>query len=698
MPRGPLSLPTQPLRLGPPSYLRDALNSSTKVQSVSTHLSYLNAYGMSKHVDGSGFYSDAPSGNPCPAIPIATSNCQELPGLSERQGAPKPTQSVPSVTPLQTCLARIRSPQNSEIEQANPHMAAPMGRNSIPVAVPWTTSNNFIPPMPSLNIPTPKDKLPSSEIAASVGSKRPHSTISTDKEQADAADAPSGPAKKHKVGLTGESAAGLQSPPAFKYEAKETNPVAPTQPVKLVAEKGLHALGVMCAMPGTAVLRATRTRLSASSQGEHVAAKMYFHPSKMAWRSELLVDGCKRQRSFSCKLYGFERARMMCEWSRNFVLRTARLPTEDETRDAIGLLMSSKFQTSNAEGALPPYTGWLYAYPPFETGAACSPRVDYQRAPADKQNNLPGNHSPIKHQAQDMPLRREAGVYKNPQRQPQLAPNASAQVDIHDTSAVRACTGLSNTGAHGADCGAACGLLISQKVQVNSSEAQAALRGREASLTAEAPKGQTSPEQPLTNAEVFAELGVLPMLKAKLKKQKRRKTGKKPHSGVRGMYIHQNAWKNIQEMKEQHLVARTFLRCVIEKNRQIYDSDGWSERVERLSKLAEASEANQLDTGNPFCAEPPYKPRTSSLSPNDPPVREELPSLRVSANHSRMEDQTTKRPSMPHEGLQQANCIPVSLHCARKADPDDHQEHILPSSESERAGYFNLYGLFFATM
>lgn len=43
---------------------------------------------------------------------------------------------------------------------------------------------------------------------------------------------------------------------------------------------------------------------------------------------------------FCCaQLYGYERARLMCEWARKFVLRTSRLPTDEETCTSLASLM-----------------------------------------------------------------------------------------------------------------------------------------------------------------------------------------------------------------------------------------------------------------------------------------------------------------------------------------------------------------------
>ncbi|KAL8435049.1 hypothetical protein ACSSS7_002719 [Eimeria intestinalis] len=87
-----------------------------------------------------------------------------------------------------------------------------------------------------------------------------------------------------------------------------------------------------------------------------VMAKMYFHRKKEAWRAELLIEGTKKQKSFSCRLYGYERARLMCEWARKFVLRTSRLPTDEETCNSLASLMKEPLPP-HAAPPLPPVPG-----------------------------------------------------------------------------------------------------------------------------------------------------------------------------------------------------------------------------------------------------------------------------------------------------------------------------------------------------
>ncbi|PFH37171.1 hypothetical protein BESB_036290 [Besnoitia besnoiti] len=65
-------------------------------------------------------------------------------------------------------------------------------------------------------------------------------------------------------------------------------------------------------------------------RGPPQPAKMYFHKKKEAWRAEVLIDGTKRQKSFSCKVYGEPRARLLCEWARRFARDFGRLPSDQD--------------------------------------------------------------------------------------------------------------------------------------------------------------------------------------------------------------------------------------------------------------------------------------------------------------------------------------------------------------------------------
>ncbi|KYF43035.1 AP2 domain transcription factor AP2X-5 [Toxoplasma gondii ARI] len=73
-------------------------------------------------------------------------------------------------------------------------------------------------------------------------------------------------------------------------------------------------------------------------RGPAQPAKMYFHKKKEAWRAEVLIDGTKRQKSFSCKVYGEPRARMLCEWARRFARDFGRLPSNQDVANYIPCL------------------------------------------------------------------------------------------------------------------------------------------------------------------------------------------------------------------------------------------------------------------------------------------------------------------------------------------------------------------------
>lgn len=61
---------------------------------------------------------------------------------------------------------------------------------------------------------------------------------------------------------------------------------------------------------------------------------------------------CIRLACVSVQLYGYERARLMCEWARKFVLRTSRLPTDEETCTSLASLMKEPLP-AQVPGPLP---------------------------------------------------------------------------------------------------------------------------------------------------------------------------------------------------------------------------------------------------------------------------------------------------------------------------------------------------------
>ncbi|CDI74519.1 hypothetical protein, conserved [Eimeria praecox] len=142
-----------------------------------------------------------------------------------------------------------------------------------------------------------------------------------------------------------------------------------------------------------------------------VMAKMYFHRKKEAWRAELLIEGTKKQKSFSCRLYGYERARLMCEWARKFVLRTSRLPTDEETCTSLASLMKEP---------LPPQVPTSLPYGRSEGTAAGPPGG----APGGAPGGTPGGtQAPL-------PSAGEASQGKTPAEQRDQPPAATATAPV----------------------------------------------------------------------------------------------------------------------------------------------------------------------------------------------------------------------------------------------------------------------------
>ncbi|CBZ54670.1 unnamed protein product [Neospora caninum Liverpool] len=151
-------------------------------------------------------------------------------------------------------------------------------------------------------------------------------------------------------------------------------------------------------LEGDAVTSTKRKR------GSPQPAKMYFHKKKEAWRAEVLIDGTKRQKSFSCKMYGEPRARMLCEWARRFARDFGRLPSNQDVANYIPCLSEcppaprsgSPAESSKPEGS---------PYPPsfsFSSGAS------FPENDADKyRGSCWGNPSPPAAHPQGVPYGNE---------------------------------------------------------------------------------------------------------------------------------------------------------------------------------------------------------------------------------------------------------------------------------------------------
>lgn len=107
------------------------------------------------------------------------------------------------------------------------------------------------------------------------------------------------PAKRNRKHRT------LGSPrrPLIHKKSKEMKTVeAREAPGKFVAVLGLQAAETVQRASAFHKSGYTAARVGPSNGQRAVAGRLYFHANKMAWRSELMVDGSKRQRSFSCKV------------------------------------------------------------------------------------------------------------------------------------------------------------------------------------------------------------------------------------------------------------------------------------------------------------------------------------------------------------------------------------------------------------
>lgn len=400
------------------------------------------------------------------------------------------------------------------------------------------------------------------------------------------------PAKKARAHAALKAKAGLKKPSSSSkeggcMEAPNEFPKAPparrrqpAQKASLIAPKG-HMQG------------STPSRLRSAGGGVEVMAKMYFHRKKLAWRAEVLINGTKRQKSFSCKLYGYERARMLCEWARNFVLRTGRLPTDEETCASLAVLLEAPLPSEQRGPLTLDIQQWLHCYPPETPKLPCQPPMGGNGAgldlPGRNEHGLEGRETLMEFQTAQT---KDVQHAQHPQEQEKLwEPLCQA----HTTTSISQpipCQYMFPQGA------AQIASLVKAETPVYFQDSAAvdgpyACSGNSMAPTEVLLFCRSLKEQEAALNSVFPELACLPKLAKPKVKIKRQKVGKKPHSGVRGMYFQQGTWKvnyqgekeekskffpyphgNFQQMKQQHLLARIFLRQVIQKNRQLNDDDG----------------------------------------------------------------------------------------------------------------------------
>nr|USL94606.1 ApiAP2 hypothetical protein [Eimeria necatrix] len=441
------------------------------------------------------------------------------------------------------------------------------------------------------------------------------------------------PAKRNRKHITSRTLGSPQTPLMHKKPKDMETMEAREAPGKFVAVLGLQ--GAERVQRASAFHKSgfTAARVGPSNGQRAVAGRLYFHANKMAWRSELMVDGSKRQRSFSCKLYGYERARLLCEWSRNFVSQTARLPTDDETREAVRILMRLKIHTKHKAMDVSDLMSRPQGLSVVGTGPQFQSRAENKHAPTSAQGKAADYRTRQCDSARNFTTEHLAGTCNNKESGTYWGLETLDQDNTSLPHFMHECICADAKGKCG-HCREPDSKPLHQEIYVKSKSSQTAGGSAEAAVATHQSEGECPERQSVSiAASAFRELGSLTALKTTVKRTKRQKAGKKPQSGVRGLYIHQNAWKvnyierhglatklfayplgDIEEMKRQHLLARFFLRSVIEKKRQIYESDGeglsedeavWTRRVERVGKFPQIPplrQSSQMTQKGTHCA------------------------------------------------------------------------------------------------
>ncbi|KAL8455201.1 hypothetical protein Emag_001038 [Eimeria magna] len=311
----------------------------------------------------------------------------------------------------------------------------------------------------------------------------------------------------------------------------------------------------------------TPSRLRSAGGGVEAMSKMYFHTRKLAWRAEALIDGTKRQKSFSCKLYGCERARKMCKWVRNFVVRAGRLPTDEETCASLSALVECPLPNEQGSSTKLDIKKLLQRYPPkpliVDGRCALLSHVESNTQTL----GIHGLHS-LSDLADD-----DEVLEALDQHRPKAALASTYQAETVPGTQPFVCQCLLiQTWAGNRRLQRSQYPTVQQILETPGSSIQQVSPGATINSTTTPPQSVESPEAP--TEFLFPELAYLSRLTRPRIRTKRRRVGKKPHSGVRGMYFQQGSWKDFEEMKRQHALARLFLKQVIGKNRQIHDSDG----------------------------------------------------------------------------------------------------------------------------
>lgn len=311
----------------------------------------------------------------------------------------------------------------------------------------------------------------------------------------------------------------------------------------------------------------------------------------------MLINGTKRQKSFSCKLYGCERARMMCEWARNFVLRTGRLPTDEETCASLAVLLQAPLPSERKEDSASALDiqHWLHCYPPEAPRLVYRPLTEEGDAarsffsPSTSQGieGTGTSHEFPPHGGGDLVgTQDQQGQEIELRSAPQVQTGGVAQSPFCEYFLTREHTGS----PYLANCDTS---TVQGTFEPSAAEDAYGFGGTSAATSQEPSFYRIFKEQEAALYCSFPELVSLSRLTKPKVRGKRQNVGKKPHSGVRGMYFQQGSWKvkyrgaketnakifpfpqgDLKEMVKQHILARIFLRQVIEKNRQLHDSDG----------------------------------------------------------------------------------------------------------------------------
>ncbi|KAL8435446.1 hypothetical protein ACSSS7_002517 [Eimeria intestinalis] len=237
----------------------------------------------------------------------------------------------------------------------------------------------------------------------------------------------------------------------------------------------------------------------------------------------------------------------MCKWARNFVVQAGRLPTDEETCASLSALVECPLPSEQGGNVKLDIKQLLQCFPPKPVWVD---RTSADLSPGDSNGQALGNHF-LGDLADDDELLQILNQHRH--REGAGSTNQAETVPVTQPFVCQCL--LVQTWAGNRR------LMHSQHSAtqqiLGASRAPIQQLSPDATFTSATtpPQSVNSPEAPARF--FFPELAYLSRLKLRTRiRSKRRRAGKKPHSGVKGMYFQQGSWKVSMHAKIQAVISK----------------------------------------------------------------------------------------------------------------------------------------------